>query len=461
MRRALRVVVWGAIVLVPRLASGQEATACSSEQQRQSSFKLPSGQFNNFLGGGIVVRCPSKQITLRADSAEIYGDEQRIYLVGHVNYDEPRFALTSNFLTYFLTDERVVAVGDVVGRLPTGSTLRGPQAEYRRLVPRIRTRAQLLATSRPTVTIVQRDSSGKEQPPITVLANTIFMDGDSLIYGGGQVEIQRPEVNATGDSAFINSGTETMRLMRNPVVHGTRGRPFQLVGDLIDVYSRERRLQRVIARARAVATSQDMTLRSDTIDLRFREDTLERAYAWGASRARVISPAQNLVADSLDVRMPGQRVREVHALRQALAEGRPDSTRFHADTTDWLRGDTVLAYFDSVPHGSTAAPRDTSPESPRIRRLLARGHASAFYHLAATDTSVHRPAINYVKGERITIEFDERKVATVTVVGQVVGVYAEPNADTTKATTASAKPGAPGRPGAVERRPPTGGVRKP
>ena len=459
--RVLFTIVVAGLGLATRAAAQESGpTSCTSEQERQNSFKLPSGQYNNFIGGGIVVRCPAKQIVLKADSAEIYGDEKRIYLVGHVNYNEPRFALTSDFLTYFVNDERVVATGNVLGRLPTGSTLRGPQAEYRRLVPRIRPRAQLLATGRPTVTIVQRDSTGKEQPPITVLANTVFMDGDSLLYGGGKVEIQRPEVRATGDSAFINTGVETMRLMRNPVVTGTRGRPFQLVGDLIDLYSRQRKLQRVISRARAVATSEDMTLRSDTIDLRLADDQLERAFAWGASRAHVISPAQNLVADSLDVLMPGQRIREVHALRNAFAEGRPDSVKFHADTTDWLRGDTVLAYFDSSTtsrHDTTAA-ADTS-HSPQIRRLVANGNASAFYHLAPSDTSLHRPAINYVKGTRITIDFTERRVATVTVVGQVVGLYTEPTADTTK--KASKTPAGTPKPRTTPQSRPRSGIKRP
>ena len=139
-------------VALPMRITAQGATACSAEQDRQTSFKLPSGEYNNFIGGGIVVRCPDKKITLRADSAELYGDERRIFFVGHVHYNEPRLDLFSDNLTYFQTDERVIASGNVDARLPTGSTLRGPQADYRRAVPRVRPRAQTLATGRPTVT---------------------------------------------------------------------------------------------------------------------------------------------------------------------------------------------------------------------------------------------------------------------------------------------------------------------
>src|SRR4051812_15180224 len=133
-----------------------QTTACNSEQDRQVSIKLPSGEYNNFIGGGIVVRCPAKKITLKADSAEIYGDEHRIYFVGRVHYVEPRLELSSDFLTYYQLEERIVALGNVDGRLPTGSTLRGPQVDYKRVAPRVRVRAQTLVTGRPTVTIIQK-----------------------------------------------------------------------------------------------------------------------------------------------------------------------------------------------------------------------------------------------------------------------------------------------------------------
>jgi hypothetical protein len=118
------------------------------------------------------------------------------------------------------------------------------------------------AVARPTITVVQRDSTGKLAPPLTVISDHVFMDGDSLIYGGGRVEITRPADNlkdtaltATGDSAFIDQGKETMRLMRNPKVVGKRDHPFTLTGTLIDLYSTNKKLTRVLSRANAKAVS--------------------------------------------------------------------------------------------------------------------------------------------------------------------------------------------------------------
>ena len=453
MRLPLAVIASG-LAMLAQSASAQDRTRCSMEQlpnTRTSGVQLPSKEYNTFIGGGLVVRCPSRGITLKADSAELYGDEKRDFLVGHVSYDEPRLSLTSDFLTYYTAEERILAAGNVNGRLPSGSTLKGPQVDYRRVAPRIRTRAQTLATGRPTVTIIQKDSTGKEQPPIEVVANTIYMDGDSLIYGSGRVQITRPEIAATSDSAFINTGTETMQLMRNPIVNGTKSRPFQLVGGRIDLFSKNRKLQRVISAAKARATSQDLTLRADTIDLRIAADLLERAYAWGTSRANADSPTQNMIADSLDVHMPGQRVREVRALHKAFAQGRADST-IHADTTNWIRGDTIVALFDTLP------PVDTT-KGPEIRKLVSTLNAQAFYNLAPSDTSLHRPAINYVKGRRITINFDEQKVANITVDDKVAGIYIEPSNDTTRTRT-NTRPGTNRTPARTPTRP-VPGVRRP
>jgi hypothetical protein len=449
-RRALTVVCL--MSSAPAVLQAQRPTPCTLVPQLTTRLTLDSlpgfGQVV-FLGGGVLFKCPSRSITMRGDSAERYADHDQ--LVGNAVYDEPRFHVTSDFLTYLPADEKVVAAGNVHATLPSGSTLVGPVAEYQRPVPKLRPHERMIANSRPTISIVQKDSLGRPTPPTGVVANFVYMDGDSLIYASGQVVITRPEISATADSAFIDQGHETMRLMRTPRLKGTKDRPFTLTGDVIDLFSRNRKLQRVLANANAVAVSDSMTLKSDTIDLRIRNDLLDHAYAWGAkSRARAVSPSQNLLADSLDVAMPSQRVQLVRALRNALAEGKPDTIRFRAekpDTLDWLEGDTIVAHFDTVPV------KDTS-KTPNVKQLLATGHASSLYHLAPSDTAERRPAINHVTARVITIDFDQQKVATVTTVDSVVGVYIEPKADTTSrrtnaTTTPNKAPAKPATPSVV------------
>jgi hypothetical protein len=325
-------------------------------------------------------------------------------------------------------------------------------AEYQRVTP-TRPVPRLISTGRPTINVVQKDSTGAETPPLVVVANTVTMVGDSLVYGGGNVVATREDLQATGDSMALDGEREVLRMMRNPVIQGKAQRPFTLSGTVVDALSHQRKLERVISRGSAKAVSQDMTLTSDTIDLAIKDNLLQRAQAWGKSRANASSPTQHIVADSIDVLMPAQRLREMHAVRGAIAESRPDSTRFKPDTVNWLRGDTIVALFDS------ALTRDTS-HSPQIDKLLAHGDAKSFYQMAPADTSMHRPAINYVVGSQIIVDFASQEVTRVTVYEQKGGVYLEPKrvaaADTTGAGTrdrsppstrpATPRPAIPGRP---------------
>ena len=111
----------------------------------------------------------------------------------------------------------------------------------------------------------------------------------------------------------------------------------------------------------------------------------------GTSGARAVGPDRLITADSLDVQMPNQKVNEVHAIGQAYAETTPDSTKLKSDQRDWLRGDTIVASFDS------AAASDTSSR-PRIRELLAIGRASSFYQVASNKGRTAPPSLNYVRG---------------------------------------------------------------
>ncbi|MBA3891636.1 MAG: hypothetical protein H0X64_14010, partial [Gemmatimonadaceae bacterium] len=390
-------------VLLGAVQAGAQEASCTLVEKRSNTitrYRLPSGEANIFVGGGgVTMRCPSRGITLVADSIEQYGDERRIFLLGRVSYREPRLALASNYLTYFLADERIVASGNVVATLPSGSTLRGPQAEYRRAVARVRDVSELHSIGRPTVTIVRQQprtrpataAAGATDGPTTVTANVLYVRGDSLLYASGQVDIVRTDFGARGDSVFMNTSTEYMRLMRGPAIEGRGGRPFTLTGTLIDLFSRSRQLDRVLAQGNANATSDGMTLSSDTIEFRVADDLLQAAAAWGRTRqAEAISQSQRITADSINVRMPAQRVQAMHALGNAYAEASPDTVRFMTADKDWLRGDTIVALFDTV----TASPGDSA--RAEIREIIAFVAARSYQHMPPRDTSLRCPAISYV-----------------------------------------------------------------
>ena len=392
-----------------------------------------TGKRTIYLGRGVVAHCIGQGNTLTADSAEYYESEGRLYLVGNVHYTEPRAKVTSRTMTYYQTDDHLHAEGDVVAVLSNGSVLRGPVADYYRSTPQ-RPLTRMFAPGRPQVTLVQRDTTGRGRPPDTahVVANQINMEGDSLVYASGRVEITRPDLLATGDSAFMDSGRDFARLMRQPSVQGKGTRTFTLTGGVIDVYSRNRQVERVVATPSGHALSQDLELVADSIDLRVQTNLLQRAIAWGKSRARAVSPDREIIADSIDAIMPAQRVREVRALRNAYAESNPDSGVV-STRRDWMSGDTIVAHFDSI------APGDTSSK-PKIREIIAEGDARSFYQMKSSKGPPNQPSVNYVRGQIIDILFEDRKVATVTVTDRATGVMIEP---ATASSTTTQKPATP------------------
>lgn len=460
-RAALLLYLTGAAALAVPARAQQQPAPRASQCQLQfetdtvkghlSQVALPNGASNTFVGGGVTAHCPAQGMTLVADSGEFFGSGRIVHLIGHVHYTEPRVTMDSDLLTYFMTEERVLVEGHVHATLPSGTTMQGPRANYFRAVPGIRPQARMEATGRPTIKLIQLDSTGKPAEPVTVIANAVTTQADSLAFASGQVEITRPDVIARGDSAALDNGREFARLMRHPTIEARGDRPFTLSGVVIDLFAHNRLLNRVLSKGNAKAVSDDATITADTLDFHMAGGRLQRTFAWGPSRAHATSPTFDIVADSLDVLMPEQRLRQVHALRDALAESLPDTTKIHSSRRDRLHADTIYAYFDST--ATEASPADSSRQ-PEITRLVALGHARSLYQLAARDTTAVKPAINYVVGRNITVAFANRQVTKVTITDEAAGVYLEPappGADTTGARRPTgvgrgAPTGHPGRP---------------
>ncbi|HVE79344.1 MAG TPA: hypothetical protein VNA89_10805 [Gemmatimonadaceae bacterium] len=427
---------WGAsiaaaLVLAARGAAAQGPGApCdlrfpNTPETRLTLVEIAAGQRNTYFGGGVAAECIGQNLTLRSDSAEYYADRGVLYLIGNVQYREPRASVDATRMTYYRSEERVFAEGNVVASMPNGSTMRGPNADYYRQTPR-RPRARLVATGRPHLVVIDPDTSPRaDRRPADIDADRIVMEGDSLVFAGGRVVLARPDLLARGDSAVVDGGQEWARLMRSPTIEGRGDRPFTMRGQVIDVYSQGRQLRRVLSKASARVDSRDLALTADTIDLRLEQQQLERAYAWGQGRARATSPQQDIEADSIDAYLPQQRLREVRALRNAYAHGLPDTLKVRTTGRDWLRGDTIIARFDSLSPPTTG---DTS-RRPVIRELVAIGSARSFYHIP-TDGRPGAPAINYVRGRQIAVSFANQQVQQVRVTDQASGVYAEPAADT-------------------------------
>lgn len=405
-----------------------------------------SGKRTTYFGAGVIGVCRGQNMRITADSAESYEQNGLHFLIGNVKYREERASLDADRLTYFQSDERLVAEGNVLVVMKDSSSMVGPRAEYFRAVRPLRNASRIVSTGRPTLRMYETDSTGKRQTdPVQLIANTIIGEGESLYVAQGRVQLDRTDLKATGDSAVLDNVKQFSRLMIQPVVESKGKQPFTLRGRVIDVFGRTRRLDRILSIDSASAVSKDLTLNADTVDLRVANNELQQAFAFGPGPrlATAVTKERTIVAESLYVDMPGQRIRELHAVGSAFAESDADTSKVKTGERDWLRGDTIVARFDSL------APADTARQ-PAIRELVASGSASSFYQIASNSGQQDKPGLNYVRGSKIRIDFGESEVQTVTVENQAAGIYLEPAKD----STAGARPPGTRRPPAP-RRPPS------
>lgn len=397
----------------------QYEAASPGANVRTNVQQVEGGHVNFFQGGGVKYRCEGQNNTLIADSAEYYGGQRVLYLIGDVHYTEPRTKVDSDRMTYYQVEDRLRAEGNVNVRSESGTTIRGPVIDYYRATS-IRPLARTVATGRPRMAIVQRQPNGQPSDPVDVVANTLVSEGDNLIYASGSVDVTRPDILAKGDSVFFDGQRNFARLMLTPSVESRTGRKFTLTGGVIDLYSRDRRLERVVATPTGHVLSEDLELLADSVDLRVLDNQIQRVIAFGSkSRSRALSPDRQVIADSIDAIMPAQRLREVRAIGNAYVNSVADTGRIVSSERDWISGDTVIAEFDSI------APGDTTTR-PQAKRIVAMVDARSFYQIAGAEPGRGLPNLNYVRGRLITITFVDRAVAKVDVTGQAAGVYLEP-----------------------------------
>jgi len=416
----------------------------SNPGSRFQAVKNPTtGKYVTYWGGGITGHCRRQDITIIADSAETYEDNRVYYLVGNVKYRERRINLDSDRLSYFGADERLLLENNVRATLPSGTSMRATTSEYFRAIRGMRPTPRLIGRGRPTIDMIEKDSLGKEGAPVNLVADLIIAEGDSLFYASRNVVLTRTDLVAKGDSGFVNNGRQFAHLRINPTIESKGSEPYTLKGKAINIFARNRQAERVVSMDSAVAVSKQLTLTADTIDMRVNQQKLQRAFAFGR-RAHATTPERDIFADSLHVVMPNQRIREFFAVGQAYAESDPDSTKIKSDERDWLRGDTIHALFDSLAAGDTTS-------RPPIKLLVATSNAASYYQVPPNDSTLHgKPAINYVRGRIIEVEFEKDEARLVKVIDQASGVYLEPSnpADSARANSNNTRP----RPGT---RPPT------
>lgn len=466
----MRALVFLMLLAVPLRIEAQRRAAPEQPQRAQRSCQvqvdsvLGNANFNRlgdgtqqvFAGGGVYARCLNEPTTMQSDSMAYFERAGELRFIGRVQFRDTSSTLDADRVTYWIRQERLFAEGNVYTRnLRTGSDLRGPNLDYYRAVPPVRDTLEIRATGRPLIHFFPpRDTSRDATRAFVVRADRVRMRHNDRMWAGGRVEIDRRDLTARADSASLNLGDSVAVLTGGPpyVIGRDTTQPsdsntYRLDGRAIRFdLDGEQNIRRILAMDSARAVGPDWELVSDTLDLAVDSSRVQRAQAWGRNRRPVATSGLSTVhGDSLDIHMPRQIMQRILAFGDARAVSR-DSAR---PEPDWLSGrDSLHARFVVTDSGGA--------RRSEVERVTAFGAARAYYHTENRRDSTGPLGINYVRGTRIAIAMQQRRVRTVDVVGQVDGYYLEPlppaPRDTTRTDTTTAldttrvRPLAPARP---------------
>jgi lipopolysaccharide export system protein LptA len=430
-------------------------------------------------------------VQIWADSAVAYEAQEMSVLIGKVRYVDRTRTLTSDQARYFSSVGRLQAQGHVhVVNSEDGSSIDHGDLVYLRQTDRRPVEEITVTTGRdgirPQAEIPPPEpdsatATGGPPKPYTVVGDRIVLKGSNYFSSVGSVQIQRDSLVAFADSAEYQEDAGGLVMVGSARVESGS---YDLVGRTVTLGSPdESGTSEVEALHDAVLTGKDLRLVSPAIRLYVNDGEVDRLVAVpihpdSARRgpppdsADAVRPVANsedfdLTADSIDVAAPDAVVESILAAGKArsVSHGR-DSLNVPSlppiARSDWLEGDTVIVWLQSVPADSTPAAGAGSGAQYQVDSIVAHGNARSLYRLLPEDSTaragVDPPAVHYVMGDEITIHMSEGEVQEMAVVGQTRGLHLEPvqpataaqPADSTGAPAGARGPdalGKPGRPG--------------
>jgi hypothetical protein len=381
---------------------------------------------NYFAGGGVHLTCEGTAISMRSDSVAAYAGTV-VQFIGNVHYKDSTVTMDADNGTYYKDGERWEARGKVhTVNLSTGSTMDGPSLDYLRAVKGVRDTVETYSIGRPTIHYIPRDSSGAKAEPYVIVGDRIRQKGESQVWAGGKVTIDRSDLTARGDSLWLRTGKDGKGSMigGQPSLRGFGKDTFDLTGKRIDFTLDEKDLTGIMALDSAHAVTGKVDLTGDTVAIALREKKAELTRAWGRARRPVgLAGDYELRGDSLAIDTPMGVLKEVRAFFNAWAGTKPDSG---SGERDWVAGDTVIIRFveqDSA--GSTTT---------KVQQLEAMSTAKSFYRAIdknkpADSTKQALPSLNYARADRIVVQMattGDGGMERVDLFGHVDGIQLEP-----------------------------------
>lgn len=404
--------------------------------------------------GGLVWTCGDAR--MEADSAVKYDLDARLEMIGSVDYRDSIRTLTSREMEYFQREDRIVARGDVfLTRLASESTLEAPRVEFFRAMGPGPQRT--LATGRAHMVFHTDTVPPRDGPPVVVDADEAEFLGEREVRAWGDVQITRPDLEATADSAVFRREEGTGELFGSPEA---RSEGFTLAGERLRTLFDEGEIDRVEAVGDARASGEGFELFAPRIVARVAEEEVEEMWAFGEGRVAALSETYRLGGDSIRFVFVDGAIDSLRSVGEATAlqvgDDPPDDPRAEPvldveGSRSWVTGDTVTLSFepadgDGAPPTAlpdSAAASDTTSDSAgttasgaaadtssraRLRSMRAIGNARAYYVVASESAGTDGltgGARDYMLGSEIVVHFRNGEVDRVEG-RQAIGIHLDP-----------------------------------
>ncbi|MGQ0813627.1 MAG: OstA-like protein [Gemmatimonadota bacterium] len=415
-----------ALVMAGTVQLDAQGQSCDLADSRQS-YSVGGGAV--IYIGGPVFRC-NTGTTILADSAVYVQATGRIDFIGNVRFDEAERTLTSQYAQYIGRERRLMAQQNVLlTNKQDGSTLRALSLDYLQKSPSNPEARIDVHSGRPRATLYRKRQGTSVIDTTIVDADRMQIVGENVFRGWGSVDVKRGDLTSKSGYAEFDQDGSYMRLYGLArVVDDT----MTLSADSIDadmINSDE--FKEIRARRDATLEAEAVNVDAPRLRIMFDSAQVTRMIAVGGKRiseaaAQATSRSQDftLIADSIDAKTPAQKIDMVIAVGAALGERTPDSldaTLPELIAKDWVRGDTVQAFFGT---DTTTA----NPDSARVlERIVAKGApASSTYRLREQVNDSTEISVNYLTAKMIDVIFKNGEVDHVRAEGEIRGIYLQP-----------------------------------
>lgn len=424
-------------------------TSAPSVQAQGANCDIANSRQIQSVGGGAVIYLGGPVFTctdgtrILADSAVYVQSIRRIDFMGNVRFNEARRSLTSQYAQYLGSERRLMAqVNVVLTDKENGTTLRAATLNYMQETATRRQAVIEALTGRPHAVIIRRPKVLDPSARRTATSDTTIVDADRLNITGqdnfqawGNVDVKRGAIVSNSGYAEFRQDTAAgyMKLTTNAVL---RTDTFTLRADTIVANTTQGNDFRDLhARVNAQLESSDVDVNAPVLDVKFTEGKVSRFIALGGKRAnngpqaKAVSPDFSLTADSIDAVTPSQKLENVTAVGMALGERRADTADVNVPkliARDWVRGDTVRAFFVDAPPPATGTRPDSAAERV-VERISAVGQpASSTYRLRDSKGDTTEVSVNYITARSLDVIMKAGVIDKVNASGDIRGVYLQP-----------------------------------